>query len=202
MYEGAMLVAIGFLAAAKSFVLIESRIGLGATFIRSQAQTEIDDLKVEIAQMGQNIARWREYRELTVAARGTRRGWFQRNATPPPPPGGRIWYSQITDGTLASVGLCLYGDEHRRIVDRMIMKDVWYTPSPHIWTDSTWWIGDALDPIAKTPPEAAIMMHLTDTGHENVVQIRTWQMFPTKLMYRVSLSSIRTLNMFSSVGVH
>jgi hypothetical protein len=191
MYEGAMRVAIGFLAAAMILFRTELRIGAAlTTFIRAQAQTEIDDLKFEIADMGQKLARWSQHREQTVAARSTRRGWVQRNSTPAPPPSGSIWYSQITDGMLASVGLCLYGDEHHRIVDRMIMKDVWFTHVPHIWNDPTWWLGDPMDVFPKTPPEAAIMMHLTDTGQEIVVQIRTWEMFPTRLMYRVSLLSL------------
>jgi serine/threonine protein kinase len=66
------------------------------------------------------------------------------------------------------------------------MKDMWFNIQPHLWTDSTFWMGDPRDPTSKVPYEVDIMRHLTATGQENILRMRGWQVSPENLMYRVS----------------
>jgi hypothetical protein len=191
MYERAMLAGIRCLVAAENLALVEGKIGPAAAYIRDHVEEEIRDTKRDIEKLGEGVAYWtrkleqpndeEEDQDPNEQDRADRRGQYQFDTRL-----GNMWYGQIADGTLAYICLLLYGDEHGRIVDRAIMKDVWYTGLCPFWTDPTWWLGDALDPTIKIPPEASIMAHLTRTGQENVVRLRDWQLFPTKLMYRVS----------------
>ncbi|GAB7322247.1 hypothetical protein MBLNU13_g03239t3 [Cladosporium sp. NU13] len=116
-----------------------------------------------------------------------RRDTFQRSSQPAPPPGGRKWFNHIANGPLSCVGLCVSGDQHNQIVDRFIMKDMWFTYHRNLWTDLHFWYGDPRDPTSKVPYEVHIMEHLAATGQENVLRMRAWHMVPEKLMYRIFL---------------
>lgn len=78
---------------------------------------------------------------------------------------------------------------HNQIVNRFVMKDVWFTSYPDLWTDMAFWMGDARDPTSKVPVEVHIMGFLTATGQENILRMKGWRMAPEKLMYRVSPDS-------------
>jgi hypothetical protein len=197
-YERAMLAGIRCLVAAKNLALIEGEIGPAAAYIRDHVEEEIRETKREIEKLGEAVAYWtrkleqpndeEEDQDPNEQARAMRRAQYQFDTGPIPRPGGpgrNMWYGLLADGTLACIGLWLFDDEHGNIVERVIMKDVWYTELCPFWTDPTWWLQDPRDPTVKIPPEASIMAHLTRTGQNNVVRLRDWQLFPTKLMYRV-----------------
>jgi len=185
LYEDLISAEMRVLSAMKDLTEVERRIGNAAAFLMAHADREIAHLKRNIMDTGEHIASLRRDEEHDYAGRHGRRSMHQRKWRPNPPPGGRIWYGDIADRTLAHVGFCLAGDQHNRIVDRLVTKDVWFTEHPELWTEPGYWIGDPRDPTAKMPSEVHIMGRLGAARQKMVVQMRGWHMAPEELMYRV-----------------
>lgn len=89
-------------------------------------------------------------------------------------------------GSTSTAGLWLCGDHNNTIVDRFVVKDVWFTERPEQWTRARWWVGDVNDILRRVPREAHIMTRLNEARSENILQMRSWVIRQHQLMYRVS----------------
>ena len=185
LYEDLIKFRVRLLAALNKLAMIEGRVGRGADFIWAHTNRQIALLKRLIQETSGYVATQRQAEEGDVIGTTFRRDTFMRDSQPTPQRNGRQWYHHLGNGPLSNVGLCLSGDEHGLIVDRFVMKDVWFTSHPNLWTDLHFWYGDPRDPTSKVPYEVHIMGHLTATEQENIVRMRSWRLAPEKLMYRV-----------------
>lgn len=152
------------LTALNELETVEILIGRAADFIRAHTEPEIALLRRNIADTEREVATRRLDEEGNSIGTTFRRDTFMRNSQPTPPRGGRQWYHLLANGPLSNVGLCLSGDEHDRIVDRLVMKDMWFTGHHNLWTNKHFWYGKSQDPTSKIPYEVHIMGHLTATG--------------------------------------
>lgn len=173
------------LSAMKDLATVARRVGRAAQLIMAHANGEVILLKRNIEHTSEQVAVRHQKEDGDAIGMTYHRDTFQKSSHPAPPPGGRQWFQNIANGQLSCVGLCVSGDQHNQIVDRFIMKDMWFTYYRNLWTDLHFWYGDPRDPTSKAPYEVHIMGHLAATGQENILRMRAWNMAPEKLMYRV-----------------
>ena len=184
-YEDLVLAEERALSAMKDLATVARRVGRAAQLIMTHANGEAALLKRNIEHTSEQVAVRHQEEDGDNIGMTYRRDMFQRSSQPAPPPGGRNWFQNIANGHLSCVGLCVSGDQHNQIVDRFIMKDMWFTYHHHLWTDLHFWYGDPRDPTSKVPYEVHVMGHLAATEQENILRMRAWHMAPEKLMYRV-----------------
>lgn len=188
-YESLNGAQVLLLTALNELETVEILIGRAADFIRAHTEPEVALLRRNIADTERELATRRLIEEGNSIGTTFRRDTFMRNSQSKPPRGGRQWYHLLANGPLSNVGLCLSGDEHHRIVDRLVMKDMWFTGHHDLWTNKHFWYGNPQDPTSKIPYEVHIMGHLTATGQRNILRMRAWHIAPEKLMYRVCLQN-------------
>lgn len=184
-YETLLSAEVRALATMHDLATVERRVGPAAEFIMAHTHREIALLKRNIKHSGEQVAFRRREEEGDFVGTTHRRDTFQANTKPTPLPGGRQWRLYLAHGPLSLVGLCLSGDEHNQIVDRFVMKDMWFTNHPNLWNDPGFWMGSLDDPTSKVPREVQIMGRLTATEQYNILRMRSWHMAPEKLMFRV-----------------
>jgi hypothetical protein len=163
-YEALNRARVILLTTLNELAMVEGRIGRAADFIKAHTDREIALLRRNIADTEGEVATRRLVEEGDFIGTTFRRDTFMRNSQPTPPNGGRQWYHHLAKSPLSSLGLCLSGDEHDRIVDRLVMKDMWFTGHHNFWTDKHFWYGDPQDPTSKVPYEVHVMGHLTAIG--------------------------------------
>jgi len=186
-YETLLSTEVRALATMNDLVTVARRVGRAAEFIMAHANRETALWKRNIKHSGEQVASRRREEEGDFIGTTHRRDMFQANTKPISLPGGRQWRILLAHGPLSMVGLCLSGDEHNRIVDRFVMKDMWFTNHPNLWNDPGFWMGSLDDPTSKVPCEVQIMGRLTATEQYNILRMRSWHMAPEKLMFRVGL---------------
>jgi hypothetical protein len=187
MFENLILAEMRLLDGMKVLAELEERIGPAVGFIQAHADRDIARLKGSITNTGKHVGFLRQaedgYRDED--RKNARRFGHQKNWRTSHPTRGRLWYGNIANNPLACVGVCLAGDQHNRIVDRVVLKDVWFIDTPELWTSLGEWIGDPQDPLVKIPTEGHVMGRLAATRQKNIVRMRGCHLAPEKLMYRI-----------------